>query len=315
MKQEGLGVKSVTEKETFKVRFVADSGYSPRKVTLLRHNFCEHPLLTMPALARLADRLIKKNAEQVRFVSKETKLDSTFKTSAEAPDEIPIHEVFKNISNPGSWIALWSIQNDPEYNELLWEVVHSVEGDWQAKDPGLFELNGYIFISSPPSVTPFHLDSENNFLLQIRGKKRFGVWQPQNSEVISDEATENWIVQRNLDKVKYQPEYMKFAVVDDLLEAGDGIYMPSTAPHLTHAEEELATSDNPYSITLAVVFFSRRTKKMAYIHSVNRVLRKFGLAPSPPGTHKIIDLGKYLVGKIMVLSQRALRIYSPPSGF
>ncbi len=304
-----------SEQQAFKVQFIDNEGYSPRKVRRLRHTYSEHPLLTMPALAQLAERLYKKNTNQVRFVSKGVKLDSTFNTTPENPDQVSIGDVFKNITNPGSWVALWTIQSEPEYKKLLWEIVNSVEGDWKVKDPGLFELTGYVFISSPPSVTPFHVDSENNFLLQIKGKKRFGVWQPQDSKVISNEAVENWIVYRNLDKVKYKPEFMNSAVVDDVLEAGDGIYMPSTAPHLTHAEVDFATADSPYSITLAVVFYTRNTRRLAYIYSVNRMLRKFGLVPSPPEKNKVLDLVKYLIGRVMVLSQRALRVYSPPTGF
>lgn len=308
-------MEAVAEHKAYKVQFVGDEGYRPRKVTRLRHNYCEHPLLTLPALAQLAERLYKKNTKQVRFVSKGVKLDSTFNTTPEHPDQVSIEDVFKNIANPGSWIALWAIQSEPEYKKLLRDVINSVEGDWKRKDPGLFELNGYIFISSPPSVTPFHVDSENNFLLQLAGNKRFGVWQPQDNNVISDEAVENWIVYRNLDKVKYRPEFLNSAVVDDVLEAGEGIFMPSTAPHLTHAEADLATAESPYSITLAVVFYTRNTRRLAYIYSVNRMLRKFGLVPKPPDANKLLDFAKYLIGRVMVLSQRALRVYSPPAGF
>ena len=39
---------------------------------------------------------------------------------------------------------------------------------------GMKQKQGFIFISSPGSVTPFHIDPENNFLLQIRGSKKSG---------------------------------------------------------------------------------------------------------------------------------------------
>ena len=32
-------------------------------------------------------------------------------------------------------------------------------------------LEGFIFVSSPGSVTPYHIDPERNFLLQVRGNK------------------------------------------------------------------------------------------------------------------------------------------------
>lgn len=310
-----MAMTDSTAQKKFEVRFVGEEGYSPRKVARLRHNYSEHPLLSLGALADLAERLNKKNSGQVRFVSKGVKLDSAFKTTHENQSQASIGDIFKNLANPGSWIALWTIQSEPEYKKLLWEIVDSVEGNWKARDPGIFDVGGYVFISSPPSVTPFHVDSENNFLLQLRGKKRFGVWHPNEKRIVPDEAIEDWIVCRRVGKLKYQPEFMDSAVVDDVLESGDGIYMPSTAPHLTHAEEDLATAESPYSITLAVVFYTRKTRKLAYIYSVNRLLRKFGFEPKPAEVNKLQDMFKYLIGRILVLSERALKIYSPPAGF
>lgn len=304
-----------TAQNQFKVSFVGDDGYSPRKVARLRHNYSEHPLLSFNALESLAERLSKKNSGQVRFVSKGLALDSAFKTTQENQSQASIKDTFNNIANPGSWVALWTIQSEPEYKKLLWEIVDSVEGNWKVRDPGIFDVGGYVFISSPPSVTPFHVDSENNFLLQLAGKKGFSVWNPNERCIVSDEAVEDWIVHRNLAKVRYQYEFRGSAVVDDVLQAGDGIYMPSTAPHLTHAEENLATSESPYSITLAVVFYTRNTRRLAYIYSVNRVLRKLGFIPKPPEINKVQDMFKYFIGRILVLSQRVFKVYSPPAGF
>src|SRR3546814_20656273 len=35
---------------------------------------------------------------------------------------------------------------------------------------------GFIFISSPGSITPFHFDPEHNILLQLQGRKVMNVW-------------------------------------------------------------------------------------------------------------------------------------------
>ena len=307
-------VEAISQKE-YRVQFVGDDDYRPRKVTRLHHNYTEHPLLSLSSLAELADRLYKKNTGQVKFLSKGTKLDSDFNTLTESQDHKSISEVFDNIANPGSWIALYAIQSEPEYRQLVWEIVNSVEGKWKNLDPGVFFVDGYIFISSPPSVTPFHIDRENNFLLQVAGKKRFGVWHPTENKVISEEAIEDWIVDSSLARVKYRPEYQKYAAVDDVLEAGQGIYMPSTAPHMTHAEADLATPDSPYSITIGVVFYTRNTRKLAYIYAMNKVLRKIGLVPKAPNVNKLIDFMKYVSGRALVFIKRSLRGYRPPTSF
>ena len=45
---------------------------------------------------------------------------------------------------------------------------------------------GWIFVTSPGAVTPFHMDDEHNFILQIAGRKRLYVWDPQDRSVVSD---------------------------------------------------------------------------------------------------------------------------------
>src|SRR3546814_5379175 len=35
---------------------------------------------------------------------------------------------------------------------------------------------GFLFISSPGSITPYHFDPEHNILLQLRGTKVMNVW-------------------------------------------------------------------------------------------------------------------------------------------
>jgi len=299
----------------YKVWFAADVDYNPRKVTRIHHNYSDHPLLSLSALAQLAERLYQKDTGQVKFISKGTKVDSDFKTLTKSLEDTSIADVFENIANPGSWIALYAIQTEPEYKKLVWDIVNSVDGKWKNLDPDVFFVDGYVFISSPPSVTPYHIDRENNFLLQIAGKKGFGVWNPSERQVISEEAIEDWIVNSSLAKVKYQPEYLKYAAVNDVLESGDGIYMPSTAPHMTHAEPDLATAENPYSITIGVVFYTRNTRRLAYIYAANKLLRKLSVVPQSPDINRLIDFLKYVIGRALVFIKRSLRGFTPPTGF
>ena len=39
-----------------------------------------------------------------------------------------------------------------------------------------------IFVSSPGAVTPFHMDHEHNFILQIRGNKKLYTWDPMDPQ-------------------------------------------------------------------------------------------------------------------------------------
>ena len=68
----------------------------------------------------------------------------------------------------------------------------------------IFNVNGFIFISAPPSVTPFHIDRENNFFLQVQGQKKITVFDYMDRELVSGRAVEEFIVNRNLDRVRLQ---------------------------------------------------------------------------------------------------------------
>jgi hypothetical protein len=59
--------------------------------------------------------------------------------------------------------------------------------------------------ATPPSVTPFHIDRENNFWLQIRSRKLMHVWDPTDSEVVSPPDREAFIVNADLDNVRLKP--------------------------------------------------------------------------------------------------------------
>ena len=60
----------------------------------------------------------------------------------------------------------------------------------EIKRPGTQQLEAYIFISSPGSVTPFHFDDEHNFLLQVRGSKTMHMWDARDPNVVTYQALE-----------------------------------------------------------------------------------------------------------------------------
>ena len=98
----------------------------------------------------------------------------------------------------------------------------------------MFEVGGFIFVSAPPSVTPFHIDRENNFWLQLRGRKSLTVWDRQDREVVPSEAVEKFILTGSLDDVKLADAMRSRGRVFDS-GPGDGVFFPSTSPHMLAA--------------------------------------------------------------------------------
>ena len=68
-----------------------------------------------------------------------------------------------------AWMSLLNVQADPVYRR--WSTRSSTRSARSSsrRDPGMCYRAGWIFVSSPGAVTPFHIDHEHNFILQIRG--------------------------------------------------------------------------------------------------------------------------------------------------
>ncbi|MDH8045780.1 hypothetical protein QIG18_27645, partial [Klebsiella pneumoniae] len=72
----------------------------------------------------------------------------------------------------GAWMVLKRIEKTPEYRQLLEDALTSVaraRGFKSIEDAGFSQIEGFLFVSSPNSTTPFHMDAEDNFFVQIHG--------------------------------------------------------------------------------------------------------------------------------------------------
>ena len=69
-------------------------------------------------------------------------------------------------------MVLKNVDQDPAYKALLEETLGELAGVIEPVSGEMLCKVGFIFVSSPGAVTPFHLDPEHNVLLQIRGHAR-----------------------------------------------------------------------------------------------------------------------------------------------
>ncbi|GAA4349556.1 hypothetical protein GCM10023165_36440 [Variovorax defluvii] len=148
-------------------------GFSTYRITPLHHSFHQHPLFQIPALVQLGKELAP--FEQCRFMRPGLTPASVIAHDSRHPDGRSIDEFFERLEEPGSSVALYNIEVIPRYQALLDAVVDSMREKVEAEQPDVFRVNGFVFISAPPSVTPFHIDRENNFWLQLHGHKILNV--------------------------------------------------------------------------------------------------------------------------------------------
>lgn len=287
--------------------------FSSFRVSPLSHTFEHHPLMQIPRLAELAKELYK--TKQCRFIVPNSEQGSKFEHNPETPDGSTIEDVFRRIEETGSWVALYNVETDPAYAGFLKEVTDAARELIDREQPGMFKVGGFIFISAPPSVTPFHIDRENNLWLQVRGRKIMNVWDNTDRHVVDASDVEKFMVSGKLDNVRLRDGYRERSHEFDV-GPGDGVYFPTTSPHMTRTTTEWVRPGDGVSISIGVVFYTRHTYRVANIHAFNEFARRrFGIQPRFPGNGGFVDRVKFGIGRTYIWLLKKLRGYRPNVGF
>src|SRR5262249_48154572 len=142
----------------------------------------------------------------------------------------------------------------------------------------------FIFVSSPNVVTPYHMDPEYNFLLQICGKKTMHVFNRSDPEILTDLDIERHLSDSSA-QIKFKPGYQAKAMSFDL-RPGYGVHVPVTTPHWVQNGPEV-------SISLSVTFRTPHSERARIIHRVNALLRRNGVIPTSIGKSQLRDALKH----------------------
>jgi hypothetical protein len=209
---------------------------------------------------------------------------------------LSVEETIRRIEECRSWMVLKYVEEDAEYRDLLHQCLAEIQPHTEPIAPGMMQPEGFIFISSPNSVTPYHMDPEHNFLLQVRGNKMVKQF---DRSVVSDREFEAFYggAHRNL---TYKEEYLSSSWTFDL-QSGSGLHFPFTFPHWVQNGPSVSVS---FSITFRTPDLERR----AMIYNVNAFLRRRGLNPTPPGQSPWKDSLKCLAQRVI---RRTRRLFGP----
>ncbi len=251
-----------------------NSRFEPWVVTPVTHDLCEHPLLQLDKLRELGSRLDAQN--QVRSHSAAAEAGTSFHDAPKIhPTKKSASDMLADVAAAQAWMSLLNVQTDPVYRTLVDEVLDSVKPLVDVTDPGMSYRGGWIFITSPGAITPYHIDAEHNFLVQLQGRKRVYIWDPMDREVVSEAALERFHGWHSRDLVTFAERMKERAMVFDL-EPGQGAFMPSTSPHMVE------NGDGP-SVTMSFTFYTDSTRRRRAAYQANFKLRRLGLTPPPIG--------------------------------
>ncbi|MBX7168811.1 MAG: cupin-like domain-containing protein [Pirellulales bacterium] len=245
------------------------------------HRLVDHPLLQLPRLIELASWLPE---SRVEYNAGDLSINQDPKLTPR--NGLNIDETIRRIEECRSWMVLKNVEQHPEYKALLDECLEQVRPLSEQVEPGMNQREGFIFVSSPGSVTPYHLDPENNFLLQVRGTKQVHMFDAHDQVVVSDAEIENVLTggHRNL---PFKEEYRVRGELFDLVP-GEGLHFPVAAPHYVKVGPE-------FSISFSITFRTDNSVVRHALYRFNKNLRRIGLRPTRVGMSPAVDRCKYNV--------------------
>ena len=232
------------------------------------HALGDHPLLTLDALARLGEALPDAQLEYNRS-------DLPVGT---LPDEAPknglsIGDTIRTIAANQSWCVLKNIETVPAYAQLLRDLLGELRDVVLPRTGDMLTLQGFIFVSSPGSVTPYHFDPEHNILLQLQGSKTMHAFPAGDLRFASQEQHERYHTGSHRG-LPWDESFAGQEFVADLAP-GRAVLMPVMAPHFVRV------GPDP-SISLSITWRSEWSYRESEAHAFNSLLRKIGLSPAMP---------------------------------
>ena len=247
-----------------RANFAASYPEGPHK---LRHNLSAHPLLELDALAELGEAL---PARSVEYNRGDLPIGVDRKPEGNG---LTIGATIRGIEQTNSWAVLKNIEQQPAYAALLGELLGELEHEIVRKTGRMMKTQGFIFVSSPDAVTPYHFDPEHNILLQLTGQKAMTVFPAGDALFAPDHVHETYHT-GGPRELAWRDELACHGQTFRLAE-GEAIYVPVMAPH--HVKNGPVPS-----ISLSITWRSEWSFAEADARSFNAVLRKAGFEPSPP---------------------------------
>jgi len=250
-----------------------------RQAFTFKHKLMGHPALSLENLGRVLPALPPKQVFYSSGLLKEG--DDFDRASVDHPNGLTIEQTIENIRTSNSYIMVRAPEADPSFAPLFQELHADVDALMRERGVGTRATGAmlYLFIASPGSVTPFHIDRYSTFLLQFRGTKEVGVFPQWDPRVISPQVREGFVAHAGV-RPEWRPEAETLAQRFHF-NPGDALHIPFVAGHYVRNGLE------DVSISMSIIFNTdetvRQSQAMLLNHRLRSGFRPLGLSPHPVG--------------------------------
>ena len=161
----------------------------------------------------------------------------------------------------------------------------------------MLKPQGFVFVTSPGGVTPYHFDPEHNILLQVMGSKVMTMFPAGDARFAPDETHEGYHTGGGRElfwRDELLPSGRQWP-----LSPGEALYVPVMSPHFVQ-------NGPAPSVSLSITWRSEWSFAEADARAFNGLLRRIGITPRAPGRWPATNRAKALAWRLFAKA-RGLR--------
>lgn len=248
------------------------------------HKLLGHPALSLENLAAVLPNLKDRVVYSKDLLSVSDDFEGTFKQSSK---EKSLEEVIETIRTSNSYIMVNGPEADASFQDLHRLLVNDVEVLMQRLGVGKKAIASrlFLFIASPNSVTPFHVDRYSTFLMQFRGSKQLSVFPQWSEQAVSSQNREAYVAYSNT-KLPFNEEIDALGTCFDFAP-GEALHIPFIAGH------HVKNGPDDVSISMSIIFNTEQSmawrQALRFNFSARKILSRVGMQPEAIGQSAFRD--------------------------
>jgi hypothetical protein len=274
-----------------------------------------HQLLEREELAfeSLREVVLSLPADQVFFSRADLKIDANFdRAHKDHATGLTLADTLADMATTNSYVMVRQPDTHPRLRPVLDLLMGELRQFVSSLEPGNARSSEvfhdpmlYLFISSPNSVTPFHVDRYSTLLFQLQGQKDVMIWDRYDRETVTAEELEYLFGLPHIKNPAYKGKDTRAPEVNHLVP-GEGVHIPFTSPHWVKNGPEVSVSVSFIFQTPSSVLESNAHRFNYHLH---RVASKLPLrVPVPTGTVGSIPMLDRAKSELLTGFERARRL-------
>src|SRR3954453_14064381 len=160
-----------------------------RRPTPFSHGLSGDARLSLDSIARLGDEL---GADSISAEKAQKPLVSADAGAGTVLEVVAVSDQIRALAANDSWFTLLNIEQSEPYRALVDQALEGMAAGAGLDPRTMKRRMGFVFASSPGSVTAAHFDIEHSFLLQLEGHRRLGFGRFASKEDREREVHRYW---------------------------------------------------------------------------------------------------------------------------